>query len=109
MAGGKQLAGLHADAFERLAVARTAGVAAVGGWSHTAMLPECRRNARTSLSVRRDLGSHAARVAATVCDDCGRSDQARPTGLASVGAADCAWSQSWSQFTPSGIVHQRSR
>src|SRR6266700_3835998 len=49
MAGGKQLAGLHADAFERLAVARTAGVAAVGGWSHTAMLPECRRNARTSL------------------------------------------------------------
>src|SRR6266487_3873906 len=52
MAGGKQLAGLHADAFERLAVARTAGVAAVGGWSHTAMLPECRRNARTSLDGR---------------------------------------------------------
>src|SRR6266508_2496544 len=39
VAGGKQLAGLHADAFERLAVARTAGVAAVGGWSHTAILP----------------------------------------------------------------------
>src|SRR6266511_2201443 len=39
VAGGEQLAGLHADAFERLAVARTAGVAAVGGWSHTAILP----------------------------------------------------------------------
>jgi hypothetical protein len=39
MAGGKQRTGLHADAFERLAVAQAAGVAAVGGWSHTAMLP----------------------------------------------------------------------
>jgi hypothetical protein len=38
-AGGEQLAGLHADAFERLAVAQTAGVAAVGGWFHPAMLP----------------------------------------------------------------------
>jgi hypothetical protein len=39
VAGGKQLAGLHADTFERLAVAQTAGVAAVGGWSHPAILP----------------------------------------------------------------------
>jgi hypothetical protein len=39
VAGGKQRASLHADAFERLAVTQTAGVAAVGGWSHTAMLP----------------------------------------------------------------------
>jgi hypothetical protein len=39
VAGGKQRAGLHADGFERLAVAQAAGVAAVGGWSHTAMLP----------------------------------------------------------------------
>jgi hypothetical protein len=38
-AGGKQLAGLHADAFERLAVTQTTGVAAVGGGSHTATLP----------------------------------------------------------------------
>jgi hypothetical protein len=38
-AGGKQCPGLQADAFKRLAVAQTAGVAAVGGWSHTAMLP----------------------------------------------------------------------
>jgi hypothetical protein len=52
VAGGEQLAGLHADVFERLAVTQTAGVASVGGWSHTAMLPECRRNARTSLSGR---------------------------------------------------------
>src|SRR6266542_6489082 len=51
MAGGKQRPGLEADAFERLAVARTTGVAAVGGWSHTAMLPECRRNARTSFNT----------------------------------------------------------
>jgi hypothetical protein len=36
VAGGKQRPGLHADAFERLTVAQTAGVAAVGGWSHTA-------------------------------------------------------------------------
>jgi hypothetical protein len=35
VAGGKQRPGLHTDAFERLAVAWTAGVAAVGGWSHT--------------------------------------------------------------------------
>src|SRR5215217_9259721 len=38
-AGSEQRAGLHADLFEGLAVARTAGVAAVGGWSHPAMLP----------------------------------------------------------------------
>src|SRR6266567_779169 len=48
-AGGKQRAGLHPDVFERLAVTQTAGVASVGGWSHLAMLPECRRNARGSL------------------------------------------------------------
>jgi hypothetical protein len=39
VAGGKQGTGLHAGAFERLAVTQTAGVAAVGGWSHAAMLP----------------------------------------------------------------------
>jgi len=39
VAGGEPRAGLHADVLERLAVARTAGVAAVGGWSHTAILP----------------------------------------------------------------------
>jgi hypothetical protein len=39
VAGGKQRTSLHADAFERLAVAQTTGVAAVGGWSHTAILP----------------------------------------------------------------------
>ncbi len=32
-ADGKQLAGLHADVFERLTVTQTTGVAAVGGWS----------------------------------------------------------------------------
>ncbi len=51
--GGKQLTGLHADVFERLAVTQAAGVAAVGGWSHAAMLPgqarSCYRNKRTSL------------------------------------------------------------
>src|SRR5215216_5150494 len=47
-ASGKQRPGLHADVFEGLAVAQTAGVAAIGGWSHTAMLPGCRRNERTS-------------------------------------------------------------
>jgi hypothetical protein len=31
VAGGKQHAYLHADSFKRLAVAQTAGVAAVGG------------------------------------------------------------------------------
>jgi hypothetical protein len=36
VAGGKQRTGLHADAFERLAVAQAAGVAAVGSWYHTA-------------------------------------------------------------------------
>src|SRR5262245_55731835 len=54
-AGGKQRPGLHADAFERLAVAQAAGVASVGGWSHTAILPakprSCHRNERTSLSL----------------------------------------------------------
>src|SRR6266508_4754958 len=53
VAGGKQPAGLHADVFERLAVAQTAGVAAVGGWSHTAILPakprSCHPKGRTSL------------------------------------------------------------
>src|SRR5206468_4936006 len=53
VAGGKQRPGLHADAFERLAVAQTAGVAAVGGWSHPAMLPatprSCHPKERTSL------------------------------------------------------------
>jgi hypothetical protein len=39
LAGGEQLAGLHADAFERLAVTQAAGVAAISGWSHPAMLP----------------------------------------------------------------------
>src|SRR6266536_935503 len=52
VAGGEQFAGLHADVFERLAVAQTAGVAAVGGWSHTAILPgqprSCHRKERTS-------------------------------------------------------------
>src|SRR5215216_5799631 len=48
-ASGKQRPGLHADVFEGLAVAQTAGVAAIDGWSHTAMLPGCRRNERTSL------------------------------------------------------------
>jgi hypothetical protein len=38
-AGGKQGPGLHADGFERLAVAQTAGVAAISGWSHPARLP----------------------------------------------------------------------
>src|SRR5215212_4335153 len=51
-ASGKQRPGLHADVFEGLAVAQTAGVAAIGGWSHTAMLPGCRRNERTSLTGR---------------------------------------------------------
>src|SRR5205809_1741440 len=57
VASGKQRAGLHADAFERLAVAQTAGVAAVGGWSHTAILPGqprfCHPKGRTSLSWSR--------------------------------------------------------
>ena len=39
VAGGKQRAALRADAFERLAVAQTAGVSTVGGWSHTGKLP----------------------------------------------------------------------
>src|SRR5512132_435203 len=53
VAGGEQRPSLHADAFEGLAVAQTAGVAAVGGWSHTAILPgqprSCRRKGRSSL------------------------------------------------------------
>jgi hypothetical protein len=36
-AGGEQRAGLEADSFEGLAVAQTAGVAAVGGW----FIPSC--------------------------------------------------------------------
>jgi hypothetical protein len=39
VADGKQRPGLQADGFERLAVTQTTGVAAIGGWSHTAMLP----------------------------------------------------------------------
>jgi hypothetical protein len=38
-ASGKQRPGLHADVLERLAVTQAAGVAAVGSWSHPAMLP----------------------------------------------------------------------
>jgi hypothetical protein len=53
-AGGEQLAGLETDTFKGLAVAQTAGVAAVGGWSHAAMLPgqprSCHRKDRTSFS-----------------------------------------------------------
>src|SRR5215212_1954260 len=53
VAGGKQRPGLPADGFEGLAVARTAGVAAISGWSHPAMLPgearSCHRNTRTPL------------------------------------------------------------
>jgi len=53
-AGGKQRPGMHADVFEGLAVAQAAGVAAVGGWSHAAMLPRearsCHRNERTPVS-----------------------------------------------------------
>src|SRR6266540_914458 len=62
VAGGKQRAGLHADVLERLAVAQTPGVAAVGGWSHTAILPpqprSCHRKGRTSLSSRRATHGH---------------------------------------------------
>src|SRR6266511_1699529 len=58
-AGSKQRAGLHADLFERLAVARTAGVAAVGGWSHPAMLPgepdHVTRTGEPLLEVRRSI------------------------------------------------------
>jgi hypothetical protein len=39
VAGGKQRPGLHADSFEDPAVAQAAGVAAVSGWCHPAMLP----------------------------------------------------------------------
>src|SRR5215216_1552174 len=38
-AGGKQRPGLHADSFERLAVTQAPGIAAVGSWSHAAILP----------------------------------------------------------------------
>jgi hypothetical protein len=66
-AGGKQRAGLHADAFEGLAVTQTAGVAAVGGWSHAAMLPRpprsWHRKGRTSSIVRRLSGSAASVMA----------------------------------------------
>src|SRR5829696_6775476 len=54
VAGGEQRTGLHADGFEGLAVARTAGVAAVGGGSHAASLPgqdyPCHRNKRSSFN-----------------------------------------------------------
>jgi hypothetical protein len=53
-AGGEQLAGLETDTFKGLAVTQTAGVAAVGGWSHAAMLPgqprSGHRKERTSFS-----------------------------------------------------------
>jgi hypothetical protein len=56
--GGKQRPGLHADGFEGLAVARTAGVAAVGGWSRPARLPaqdrSCHRKERTSFNFGLD-------------------------------------------------------
>src|SRR5215207_642184 len=39
VAGGKQRSGLRADVFEGLAVTQSTGVAAVGSWSHPAMLP----------------------------------------------------------------------
>jgi hypothetical protein len=60
-AAGKQRTGLQADAFERPAVTQATGVAAVGGWSHAAMLPararSCHRNERTSLYIEfRGLG-----------------------------------------------------
>jgi hypothetical protein len=46
---------LQADSFEGLAVVQAAGVAAVGGWSHPAMLPgqprSCHRKGRSSLTV----------------------------------------------------------
>ena len=51
-AGGEQLAGLESNTFKGLAVTQTAGVAAVGGWSHAAMLSgqprSCHRKERTS-------------------------------------------------------------
>jgi hypothetical protein len=54
-AGGEQLTGLQTDLFKRLAVGQTPGVAAVGGWSHLAMLPGPARprhwKGRTSLTV----------------------------------------------------------
>src|SRR6266496_3885801 len=68
VAGGKQHAGLHADAFECLAVARTAGVASVGGWSHTAILPgqprSCHRDWRTSLTSPLTVASWSPRSSA---------------------------------------------
>src|SRR5215211_7117572 len=58
-AGGEQLAGLQTDTFEGLAVTQTAGVAAVGGWSHAAMLPgqprSCHRKGRTSLVLQPEI------------------------------------------------------
>jgi hypothetical protein len=69
VAGGEQLAGLHADAFERLAVAQTAGVATVGGWSHTARLAatpqSCHPKERTSFWVKR----HPASDGPLACGD----------------------------------------
>src|SRR5262245_53868810 len=67
VAGGEQLAGLHADAFEGLAVAQTAGVASVGGWSHTAMLPECRRNARGSFKCFLRIRAAWSRSSSPTC------------------------------------------
>ena len=45
-AGGEQLTGLHPNALKGLAVTQTAGVAAIDGWSHAAMLPGQRRSSR---------------------------------------------------------------
>src|SRR5215207_62491 len=52
-ASGKQRPGLHTDNFKHLAVTQAAGIAAVGSWSHAAILParprSRHRNWRTSL------------------------------------------------------------
>src|SRR5215211_2731069 len=70
-AGGEQLAGLQTDTFEGLAVTQTAGVAAVGGWSHAAMLPgqprSCHRKGRTSLIRRAPPAVRQRRTDRSVC------------------------------------------
>jgi hypothetical protein len=71
VAGGKQGTGLHADAFERLAVTQTAGVAAVGGWSHAAMLPgqpPIKSSELTNLFKSRPLQRHIAGMVQAVAD-----------------------------------------
>jgi hypothetical protein len=47
----------------------------------------------------RDLGLHAARVAAMACDGCAPQRSSPSSRSAATGAADRAWSQFWSQFT----------